>query len=73
MQTREKNKLLFSTAVHFMNMYIGIHAGNLLRFAFVVDAFYSNAKTKYRDAECCEVLGLCTGNGLSVLSAGRTL
>jgi len=52
-----------------MNMFIGIHAGNLLRFAFAVDAFYSNAKTKYKDVECCEVLGLCKGNGLRVLSS----
>ena len=52
-----------------MNMFIEIHAGNLLRFAFVVDAFYSNAIAKYRDVECCEVLGLCKGNGLSVLSS----
>jgi len=55
-----------------MSMFIGLHAGNLLRFAFVPDAFYCNAKTKYRDVECCEVLGLCKGNGLSVLSS-RTL
>jgi hypothetical protein len=68
----EKNTLLFATAVHFMNIFIAVHAGNLLRFAFAADAFYSNAKPKYKDVECCEVLGLCKGNGFSVLSS-RTL
>ena len=53
-----------------MNMFIGIRAGNLVRFAFVVDAFYSNAKTKYRVVECCDALGLSKGNALSVLSSG---
>jgi len=53
-----------------MNMFIGIYAGNLVRFAFVVDAFYCNAKTKYRVVEYYDVLGLCNGNGLSVLSGG---